>query len=79
MDHPTKKMMLEVHSPFDLSTIASLEFTSNDSIEGLFQNAQHASQNPLSKHERIQILEKVIDSASSIREEISIGDFFPDA
>lgn len=65
-------MMLEVHSPFDLSTIASLEFTSNDSIEGLFQNAQHASQNPLSKHERIQILEKVIDSASSIREEISM-------
>ncbi|MGY8693864.1 MAG: aldehyde dehydrogenase family protein, partial [Verrucomicrobiia bacterium] len=41
-------------------------------MEGLFQNAQHASQNPLSKHERIQILEKVIDSASSIREEISM-------
>lgn len=64
--------MLEVQSPFDLSTIGSLEFTPNDAVEGLFQNAQRASESPLSKHERIQILEKVIDKASGIREEIAM-------
>lgn len=54
-------MTLKVKSPYDLSEIGELELTPNSQIDSLLATALEASRKPLSKRERIQILDKTIE------------------
>ncbi len=61
-------MKLEVKSPYDLSTIGELEMTPSSSVDTMLDTAVAATNQPLSKAERIGILEKTV---SLIRPKVS--------
>ncbi len=53
-------MKLEVVSPYDLSTIDALDVVPNEKVDGMLATAAAAAKEPLSKAERIAILQKTI-------------------
>lgn len=65
-------MKLEIQSPFDLSTIETIDYTPNDHVDQLLEAADEVSSDPLPTHVRINILENLIDLARGRKDEIAM-------
>lgn len=65
-------MNLEVISPYDLSTINELSMTPTSDVDAMLNVAVEASKQPLSKAERIAILEKTITLARPKVDELAM-------
>lgn len=63
---------LEILSPFDRSLVGTIDYTSNDSVDSMFERAVAARAKPLKKSERIEILERVIEVAKGRVDELAL-------
>lgn len=64
-------MKLEVNSPYDLSLVDEIDYTPNSEVDTMLDTAVAASRDPLSKSQRIQILERTIELAQARVEELA--------